>query len=776
MATITVTELRHCTRPRRLSLVASRQSPLLSLPIELAVKIFEDAILECSPSALALASKAFCKVVDVILYRTIVLDSAKTVQLFHHTAHSKSRAFLTDHVKKLVVTWWPESDAACTKVHNIIAACAGTRTLIAPSFRWPVDISCAKFSADSAVTAITIQSFDGDNGVHTRAGCQPVMDVSKTLTHLRFCEPSDMWHSPTSMLAPFGPLPHLSHLQLARRANANEANDLIFANSVRQLLRSLPALKMLVVSVYPAGCSLASGPVEDSDIWKRMWEIRIKDNRVVIVPGRYDEWKAGWEDPKLLRSGYHPADFWLRFTVPSVLKRSEILWDTPFFNGAWNSRIPIWHHSPPSKTTFGISSQRRSRYRIPCEVAMSHVCSRWRDIALGTPLLWTNIDVFSIDSLECVTSYLKRSQDCPIHVRFDIWDSDRFLEEADATILPVVDVALQHIARWRTLVVFAYHESTTGAILSKMADAAAPLLQRIRIQNDDNVNIDHDQLIATNLLLSVEPRILTGGAPSLTALRIDSLRRLPPLTNVTTLYFHTSAYFSSLEMNTRVLSELAAACPLLSALSINGTFRNARLDDKITMPSLRALSFSNQDNLADKFLTAVSLPNLESLWLDCPQYRVIQVINNAHPRPTFPALKYLTLQSFDFYASSQFAKAFPTISALHLSYCDSFHITFLKETLVEYDFSRWQSLDTLVFRTTRETHAKKFSRTLNEMVAERYESKSPIRRVLVDRDILASLGPHADALRAKTSLGQLQPENFDDPWWLMSNQDTADRL
>ncbi|KAF5380510.1 hypothetical protein D9615_004687 [Tricholomella constricta] len=312
MSTVTVTELRHI-RPRRLSLIiSSGTAPVLTLPVELVFNIFEAAIFDCKPSNLALVSKAFSKVVDAILYRTVILDSPNTVRLFHRTIHSKTRPFLTGHVKRLVVTWWPDSDTSQTQIHDIISACAGIRALISPSFRWPINISAAKSSVESGLTAITIQSFDEDHGILTHVSENQPLIFSKTLTHLRFCEPSAMWYSPTSMLAAFGPFPHLSHLQLARRANANESNDIMFANSVRKLLHSLPALKMLVVSVFPEAYCFEMESVENSDIWKRMCEIRSEDRRVIVLPGRWEEWKDGYEKQKLFHSGYQPADFWTR--------------------------------------------------------------------------------------------------------------------------------------------------------------------------------------------------------------------------------------------------------------------------------------------------------------------------------------------------------------------------------------------------------------------------------------------------------------------------------
>ncbi|KAF5380501.1 hypothetical protein D9615_004688 [Tricholomella constricta] len=442
--------------------------------------------------------------------------------------------------------------------------------------------------------------------------------------------------------------------------------------------------------------------------------------------------------------------------------------------------VPAIHQPPihrlPHEVLAGIFTalqpRRRSRHTIPFEVAMSHVCTYWRDITFGTPLLWINIDIYSIRSLECVSSYLTRSQRCPIDVRFDIWASDRLLspEASGATILPLVDLVIQHSDRWKTLLVFTSHTTTTASILLKLADVAAPLLQRIRVMGDDGDNVEPP----SGQILVSSPGVLTGGVPMLTTVQMGNMRCLPPLANVTTLHLRAS-HFSSSELNTHILSDLTTACPSLTTFSIHGNFRGDWIGENITMPSLRSLWFQNGDTLAAKFLATVSLPNLESLWLDCPQYRVIQVIDHSIPRPTFPALKYLTLQYFDFYASSQFAKAFPTITALHFSFCNPFHITFLKETLIEDDHSRWPNLDTLVFRTTRETHAIKFSKTLDEIVSERQRGNNPIRKLLLDKDILGNLFT-ADSLRARTNLDVLRPDNFDDPWWIMSHMDFGDRL
>ncbi|KAG6861112.1 hypothetical protein C0995_003841 [Termitomyces sp. Mi166 len=414
-----------------------------------------------------------------------------------------------------------------------------------------------------------------------------------------------------------------------------------------------------------------------------------------------------------------------------------------------------------------LQPRKRLRYRIPFEVAMSHVCRRWRDVAFASPLLWKNIDVYSSESFDAVSSYLKRSHNCPVNIRIDIWQSDRNLDPHDGaiSIMPIVDLLNEHATRWKTLLVFAYYRTTTNAILSRIKDLAAPLLERVHVV-DDNMQTDLAHVIPFQQTFPTNPLFLLGGAPKLAVLHSNNLEQFPPLANVTTLHLRTSqSFFSSLDIDTHVFLDLATVCPSLSTLSIHSKYVGRWTVNDVAMPNLRSLWFSNSDTLAAKFLTTVRLPNLESLWLDCPHYQAINMIYDHHPRPSFLSLKYLTLQSFDYYASTKFSQVFPTIEALHLAYCNSFHITFLKQTLVE---DRWQNLRTLAFRTTRETYAVKFSNILNELVIERHVGGRPILRVLMDSDLLTALTT-ANSVRTYTSLEELRADNYNDPWWILSH-------
>ncbi|KAG6857186.1 hypothetical protein H0H87_008251 [Tephrocybe sp. NHM501043] len=305
-----------------------------------------------------------------------------------------------------------------------------------------------------------------------------------------------------------------------------------------------------------------------------------------------------------------------------------------------------------------------------------------------------------------------------------------------------------------------------------MKDLTAPQLEGMRIV-DDGAAPDSENFSPPSTF-PLKPQILTGGTPKLAAVHTNNLDYPPPFTNLTTLHLRTSEFSSSHETDNEILSALIA-CPLLSTLSIHGDWAGDWTKEGVTLSNLRSVWFSGKDTLSAKFLTTVSLPRLESLWLHCPHYHVLNMIIDHYPRPTFPALKYLTLQTFDYYASVKASVVFPTIEALHLAFCNNFHVSFLQQALVEDALARWRNLHTLVFRTTRETYASKFSSVLNEVVIDRHYANRPIKKVLLDRDALSALST-ANSVRMHTSLEELQEGNFDDPWWILSHTDTGDRL
>ncbi|KAJ7686523.1 hypothetical protein B0H17DRAFT_1071862 [Mycena rosella] len=304
MATLTVTQMQpsaHKSRARALSLAliaASRTAPLLDIPTELGLEILELGLTHTSFTTLSAVSKAFSALVSSILYRHVVLDSVEDVSLFYRTVQSKSPIFLETHIKTLAVTIepWRFAPATHIELERIVAACTGLRALSLPR---PGILAESLSHHRNLPSEVSFQSFDipapsgwGNAPIGPPGSTHsPAAQLSASLTHLRISEPGDAWHSPLSILEFFGPTPHLTHLALARRMDANADNDEVFVDEVSALLASRPRLRMLVVSVFPAQwpCySFHPAPAASSTIWEALSSVAKADNRLILVAGGLD--------------------------------------------------------------------------------------------------------------------------------------------------------------------------------------------------------------------------------------------------------------------------------------------------------------------------------------------------------------------------------------------------------------------------------------------------------------------------------------------------------
>ncbi|THV05154.1 hypothetical protein K435DRAFT_816704 [Dendrothele bispora CBS 962.96] len=281
MSTITVTKTQTRSRSFSLSLVSARVPPLLRLPSELVLDILELALSETKPKVLATVSKAVSSYVETIVYRTVVLDSKDTINLFHRTTLSKSSNFLACHVKKLVLTWGPPSKTVqFTRLLDIVAACTGLCALVLPS-GYDVDTIATILRAHrgNTLSEMIVHSHEGVSLLSMFYPNTMKVDYStraSSITHLRICETSSGWVAPREMLDMFGTLPQLTHLELPRRIHANEDNDATFLEDIRAILRTRPFMKMLAVSVFPQSWSPPQDVCESS-IWEMLSALRSED-------------------------------------------------------------------------------------------------------------------------------------------------------------------------------------------------------------------------------------------------------------------------------------------------------------------------------------------------------------------------------------------------------------------------------------------------------------------------------------------------------------------
>ncbi|KAJ7496899.1 hypothetical protein FB451DRAFT_1359406 [Mycena latifolia] len=371
MSTLTLTQIQlplYKSRARALSLAlvaASRPAPLLDIPTELGLEILELSLTHTPFTTLSVVSKAFGALVSSILYRHVVLDSIEALSLFHRTVKSKSPHFLETHIKTLVVTIEPWRFAPRTRIEleRVIAACTGVRALSLPRpgiFAEPLS------HLRNLPSEVTIQSFDATAPFQwehaplraTVSTHNPASHFSVSLTHLRISEPGDTWHSPLSILAFFGSTPHLTHLSLARRRDANTDNDEVFVDEVCTLLASRPKLRMLVVSIFPAQWPCYSSdttPAASSTIWAVLSSVAEADKRLILVA-------AGLECRQDVVSWANPV-FWERSRMELATEEDSLyLTTTPM--------APQTHDPPPRK------SRPRVRARLAQGLAAPELAAR----------------------------------------------------------------------------------------------------------------------------------------------------------------------------------------------------------------------------------------------------------------------------------------------------------------------------------------------------------------------------------------------------------------
>lgn len=259
------------------------------------MSILELALLSVKPSVLSTISTAVRLHLNEVLYRTIILSSPQTILALHYTAVTSPHLLLG--VKKLISTYDCQDGRKHvhgildTKLREIVGACKNMHTLtLRDSSHLP------NLAQHHYLEEFTVPSFAADSPSTSQVGANAVK-------RLRFAEPIECgWASPCEMLAALGNLEGLTHLQLSRRAGANEDNDNAFRDDIATILEDHRELKMLVVSVYKGHSWQADdSPVQDSHLWKITKELKDIDDRIVILEGQRSEWRNEHD-------GYQPGD------------------------------------------------------------------------------------------------------------------------------------------------------------------------------------------------------------------------------------------------------------------------------------------------------------------------------------------------------------------------------------------------------------------------------------------------------------------------------------
>lgn len=239
---------------------------------------------------------------------------------------------------------------------------------------------------------------------------------------------------------------------------------------------------------------------------------------------------------------------------------------------------------------------------------LTQVTRRWRDVAIGTSKLWSNIIVTKSQGFELCALYLARSRVVPFDLKVSISQ-----EHKDITAL--AQLLRDHIKRCCRLTIVFQVKTDANIILNTLVSVTAPLLESFDASYQPT-KLTQDPY-SKNLT-----KILVGGAPLLTKVRLSGTPCcLPPLDSATSLHLlnvHNASHLSNEQLRDAFLS-----MKRLTLLEVEGQISLSDAwphDDEVELPELRTLRIGAHDgqHFASQFLVlyqAIRAPLLQVLSL-----------------------------------------------------------------------------------------------------------------------------------------------------------------
>jgi hypothetical protein len=308
------------------------------------------------------------------------------------------------------------------------------------------------------------------------------------------------------------------------------------------------------------------------------------------------------------------------------------------------------------------SSIDEPRQQLPFKVLVSHVCRRWRTVAIETSMLWTYLDFAEGPPFDKSRTWLERSKGCLLDIELDCTveedaspnesyyhanasSSDELVAPEDRVAMPggpapvkakeptpsgqvppadlpiVRDLILPHVARWRVFELMVNDYQIMYGILSTLAPIPeAPQLQVLRLYHYDG-NDDFDHFSPPHLKQPFAP--FRGHAPNLLQVVLwgvhvdwEACAFLPGLEELE-LAYHTRDVRPPYEIFIRILER----SPDLHVLTLCASGPAGNPEDwpldVIELPSVKHLILAFiEPAYASALMKRLVFPNLSTLALD----------------------------------------------------------------------------------------------------------------------------------------------------------------
>ncbi|KAF8917103.1 hypothetical protein CPB85DRAFT_1215632 [Mucidula mucida] len=283
----------------------------------------------------------------------------------------------------------------------------------------------------------------------------------------------------------------------------------------------------------------------------------------------------------------------------------------------------------------------------PFQVLVSHVCSRWRQVSVNEPSLWTVLKFNVGYSPDAIKNFIERSKGLPLDIVIDASasgehyhdhdDGDeevyevtaagttlaRHLSKDDTTV--IFDTIIPLAQRWRLFDMQTSEYETMFYAMNRLKEVpSAPLLETLQLYQYDDQSEELEVGTFTPAEFREPVLLFNGNAPKLSALglwgvHIDwdaSLSFLSGLHDIELAY-----HFNDVRPSFATFAAMLQASPELKTLSLCGSGPAAPTkewgSDPISVPSLTDLVLAQHDvEYIVTLFPLLHLPNVRHLALD----------------------------------------------------------------------------------------------------------------------------------------------------------------
>ena len=288
--------------------------------------------------------------------------------------------------------------------------------------------------------------------------------------------------------------------------------------------------------------------------------------------------------------------------------------------------------SSPSPRAAAFLERSKEPLPVPVEMVVSAVSRRWRNVALQTPQLWTNICINLAQPMQVFHDlYLHRSKMCLldiIMVPFGRHKAD-FTHARDIGISfkQHMELLIPHVVRWRKLVIRSAFTGEFSTPYSVLGHLYAPALETLEAD------------IHCQPRLAME--VFSGGAPRLSSVELDGVYFRPPQGAVKYLGL---SYIAGPSLSHDQFSQLIRPMCSLTHLMMDSTIFNDTNCPSIELPSVISLDIGLNYHSVGA-LRFLDFPAVEKLTFRGYSLGVIEAVAQ-HGR-LYPAVTSLTIANWD---------------------------------------------------------------------------------------------------------------------------------